>query len=423
MRAINRRLFVQSVLGAGLCVGGRPVFGSARLRVVVIGGGVGGVAAARQLISTFSSIDVTIIEPNPVYTACFSSGAYLAGLRDRQSLDFSYDFFRKMGDLKVLTARAERIDPERAVVHASSGEVIVYDRLIVSPGIGFVTKSLQGYDAAAPSVFPHAYELGAEIDPLKKRLDALDDGGLVVLSVPERPYRCTPAPYERASMIAHYLKTRKAKSKILVLDNKDEFPLMDRILPAWERFYGDMIEWVPAEFGGKLEAVDSANGAISYDGETLTPGLASIILPQRAGDIAHRSGLTDDTGWCPVDAITLESQLLENVHIIGDATDAGDMSKSAHAAASQGRVCADAVGSMLTGKAAATPTYDNACYFLLAQDYGLKVGGDYIAKEGRITGIHGFSSAIGESDAVRRETAASGDAWFRQFTQNLFGSS
>lgn len=423
MGIMNRRVFMQTVLATGLCVSAAPVLGRARKRVIIIGGGVGGMAAARQLATGFADIDVTLIEPNPIYTACFSSGAVLAGLRGRSSLDFSYGSLQALENVSLVTERVDRIDPDKRRVHLSTGDQISFDRLIVSPGIGFVSDHIEGYDATAASVFPHAYDLGAKIDTLKNRLQELDDDELIVLSVPERPYRCTPAPYERASMMAHYLKSHKPKSKILILDSKDEFPLMDRILPAWERFYGDMIEWVPAEFGGSLQAVDPVNKTLTYDGETITPGLANIIPPQRAGDIAEQSGLADETGWCPVDAISLESSLVSNVHVIGDATDAGDMSKSAHAAASQGRVCADAVGSLLTGETPATPTYENACYFLVAPDHGLKVGGDYTAKENRITGVHGFSSAIGESDAERKATAVSGDDWFQQFTGNLFGAS
>lgn len=420
MRHLNRRIFLNTMVGASVGFSMRKSFAGQGPRVVLIGAGVGGVAAARHLIAHYPNIDLTMIEPNAGYTSCFSSGAVLADLKNRASLDFSYDVIRNIGSLNWIKARATQIDADKSVVHLSTAEKIPYDRLILSPGIDLDFSKIEGLDATAQKRFPHSYVLGTEIDVLKKRLKDLEDGELVVLSAPERPYRCTPAPYERASMIAHYLKAHKPKSKILVLDSKDEFPLMDRILPAWERFYGELIEWVPADFGGMIERVNGADGSIIVDGEAMMPGLANIIPPQRAGDIAQTSGLTDETGWCAVDPETLESRTAPNVHVIGDAADAGDMSKSAHAAASLGRVCAAAVGFLLTGKNPEAQTLENACYFLISKDHGLKVGGEYRAEKGRITGVKGFSSAIGETDAIRLQTAVDGDRWFTTFTDTLF---
>jgi NADPH-dependent 2,4-dienoyl-CoA reductase/sulfur reductase-like enzyme len=222
-------------------------------------------------------------------------------------------------------------------------------------------------------------------------------------------------------MIAHYLKSHKPRSKILILDSKDEFPLMDRIIPAWERFYGSMVEWIPAEFGGRVLSVDAVDGSLIADGETFTPALANIIPPQRVGDIAGRAGLADKSGWCPVDAATLESKLVPNIHVIGDAIDAGDMPKSAHSAMSQGVICAANVGSLLSGQAPVVPVYDSTCYFLMAQDHSLAIGGSYTPIDGRISGIKGFSSAVGEADDVRKVTSVDGKKWFRQTIHNLFG--
>lgn len=420
MRHINRRSFLNSMLGAGAGFAvGKSIAGQGP-RVVLIGAGVGGLTAARHLAAHYPNLDLTMIEPNAAYTTCFSSGAVLAGLKDRVSLDFSYNAVRATKSLNWIKARATHIDAEKSLVHLSTSQTVPYDRLIVSPGIGLNFARIEGLDAAAQGRFPHSYVLGSEIDDLRKRLTALEDGALVVLSAPERPYRCTPAPYERASMIAHYLKTHKPKSKLLVLDSKDEFPLMDRILPAWERFYGDTIEWVPADFGGVIERVNGADGTIVVDGETLAPGLANIIPPQRAGDIAIAAGLTDDEGWCAVDPLTLESKKIANIHVIGDAANAGDMSKSAHAAASLGRNCANAVGHLLAGKKVPVETLENACYFLISKDHGLKVGGEYRAEKERITGVTGFSSAIGEPDATRQQTAEEGNNWYASFTHTLF---
>jgi NADPH-dependent 2,4-dienoyl-CoA reductase/sulfur reductase-like enzyme len=421
MVAINRRLFLHSLIGASCLLSPRRVVSASKRKVVVIGGGVGGLSAVWVLAKDYPNIDVTIIEPNWTYTTCFSSSAYLAEFKNKAELNFSYKTVEKLENVKLLQASASQIDVDTSVVRLSTGDCVPYDRLIVSPGIDFQFDAIDGYSKAAMSVFPQAYDLGARIGLLKERLEAVDDGALIIISSPDRPYRCTPAPYERASMIAHYLKSHKPKSKILILDSKDEFPLMDRIIPTWERFYDGMIEWVPAEFGGRLSSVDVVDGSLNADGEKFFPALANIIPPQRASDIAKRSGLVNKSGWCPVDAITLESKLLPNIHVVGDAIDAGDMPKSAHSAMSQGAVCAASVGSLLSNQAPIVPVYENACYFLMAQDHGLAIGGSYTPIDGRISGIKGFSSTVGEADDVRKVTSVDGAKWFRQTTYNLFG--
>lgn len=403
---------------AGLAV--RRSVAAPRPKVCIVGAGAGGVAAARTLLASYPDIDISVVEPNPHYTCCFSSGAVVAGLKDRKALDFSYQAVSAAGPIQWIRDHASRIDAETKSVHLGSGDKVLFDRLILSPGISIHSEMIGGWGEKAAAVFPHAYVLGGEIDVLIKRLAALEDGELVLLSAPERPYRCTPAPYERASMIAHYLKTRKPRSKLIVLDSKNEFPLMDRILPAWDRFYGDLIEWVPADFGGKVTQVNGEDGTVIADGEEYRAGFATVIPPQRAGHVAVASGLTDKTGWCPIDPQTLESKQAAGIHIIGDAVDAGDMSKSAHAAASMGRNCAVEVGDALTGKPSRSRDYENACYFMIAPSQALKVGGRYRPIENRISGYEGFSSAIGESDDVRRQTAEDGEEWFTQFTNRLF---
>jgi len=223
-------------------------------------------------------------------------------------------------------------------------------------------------------------------------------------------------------MMALYLKRNNPEAKVLILDSKVEFPLMDRMIPEWETRYDEMIEWVSADFGGRVTAVDPASGAVITDDESFEVDLANVIPPQRAGDFAASSGLADESGWCPIDPVTLESTLVPGVHVIGDAADAGDMSKSGHAANSQAKVCAAAVTALVSGEAVPAPTYDNECYFLIDEGHGLKVGGEYVAKDGRITGVKGYSNEPDEEDALRRQTAADGLAWYRSIAEEIFGS-
>ena len=217
MVAINRRLFLHSLIGASCLLSPRRVVSASKRKVVVIGGGVGGLSAVWVLAKDYPNIDVTIIEPNSTYTTCFSSSAYLAEFKNKAELNFLYQTVKKLENVKLLQASADQIDVDKSAVRLSTGDSVPYDRLIVSPGISFQFDAIDGYSKAAMSVFPQAYDLGASISLLKERLEAVDDGALIIISSPDRPYRCSPAPYERASMIAHYLKSHKPKSKILIV--------------------------------------------------------------------------------------------------------------------------------------------------------------------------------------------------------------
>ncbi|NQU61639.1 MAG: FAD-dependent oxidoreductase [Rhodospirillales bacterium] len=397
-----------------------PVLGGKRGRVVVLGGGAGGAVAARRLAREFTNIDVTLIEANRNYQACFYSNRYVGGLRSLDAVTHGYEALALSG-ITVVHARAVAVDGSKKAVALAGGDRIAYDRLIMSPGVDFKFDTINGYDEKAAAIIPHAYKADAQVAVLKRQLDAMKDGGLFVISAPRRPYRCPPAPYERAAMVAHYFKNHKPRSKILILDSKDEYPLSEALSPLWERFYPGMVEWVPAEFGGHVQAVDVKSRTLITSEEKYKADVANIIPDQHAADIARQSGLADASGWCPVDANTFESTLIPGIHLIGDAIDGGDMSKSAFSTASQGRACAAAVGAALTGGAAKDSRLANTCYFLIAPGHGLKLGGTYKATNEGITGLTGFASGPGEDDALRKTIANEGDAWYTAAIREMFG--
>jgi NADPH-dependent 2,4-dienoyl-CoA reductase/sulfur reductase-like enzyme len=282
--------------------------------------------------------------------------------------------------------------------------------------------AIDGYGEQSETVMPHAYggTTAAQWQLLRRQLTAMEDGGLVVITVPPRPYRCTPAPYERASLIANYLARRKPRSKLLILDANDTFPLMGAMLDAWDAKFGDTVEWLSGDFGGALVAVDPAGRALITEDETFAADVASVIPPQRAGSLALDAGLADDSGWCPIDARDFSSRRADAIHVLGDAIEPGDMPRSAFAAADQARLCAAALGSALTGREAPPAALENACYFLLDDDDGLVSGGRYKIADGRISGIEGYSSSAGEDPDTRRETARAGERWFTELTAEVF---
>ena len=190
---------------------------------------------------------------------------------------------------------------------------------MLAPGIDLRFDALPGYDEAASDKMPHAWKAGEQTMLLRRQIEAMDDGGVVVIAVPAAPLRCPPAPYERASLIAHYLKTRKPRSKILILDAKDGFSQQRLFEAAWKELYPGMIERIALSQGGRVTSVDPATNTIVTDFGNYTAQVANVIPPQKAGRIAEIAGATDNTGWCPIDPVTFASKLVPNIHVIGDA--------------------------------------------------------------------------------------------------------
>lgn len=424
MKPLTRRIFGRLMGGAAVAAAGlaSAVVARSKPKVVVVGGGAAGASAVVYLARNFPGIDITLIEANPRYTTPFFASRYLGGLAPLDFISHGYGTLSDKYGVSVLHAAATAIDAENKTVVLKDGTRVPYDRLIAAPGIDFKYGQIDGYDELAAAVLPHAYKADAQIAVLKKQLLAMEDGGVFAISSPSRPYRCPPAPYERASIIAHYLKIHKPKSKILILDSKDEFPMSEVMSEIWSRDYPDMIEWVPAEFGGNIKAVDVKSRTLISDEERFQADVVNIIPDQHAARIAHVSGLADKTGWCPVDARTFESSLAPGVHLIGDAIDPGDMVKSAYSAHSQAQACAAAVGALLSGQSNPTAgLLTSTCFFIVAPERGVKLGGTYKASGGRLTGQTGSISQVGEAPEIRKKTAEEGDAWYAGIIRDMFG--
>jgi NADPH-dependent 2,4-dienoyl-CoA reductase/sulfur reductase-like enzyme len=251
----------------------------------------------------------------------------------------------------------------------------------------------------------------------------MEDGGLVVMAVPANPYRCPPGPYERASLIAHYLKQAKPRSKLLVLDAKDAFSKQRLFEQAWARLYPGILEHVPLSAGGRITAVDSRAMTLTTEFATHRAAVANVIPPQRAGAIASAAGVADRSGWCPIDPVTFESRLRPGIHVIGDAAIAGAMPKSAFAANAQAKAAAVAITALLRGEAPAEPRLINTCYSLVAPDHGISVAGVYRPANGLLADIEGAggTSPLQASDAVRAAEARYALDWFDTITAEAFG--
>jgi NADPH-dependent 2,4-dienoyl-CoA reductase/sulfur reductase-like enzyme len=281
---------------------------------------------------------------------------------------------------------------------------------------------LAGYGESAAEAMPHAWKAGEQTALLRRQLEAMPDGGTVVISAPANPFRCPPGPYERASLIAYYLKTRKPKSKLIVLDAKDQFSKQRLFQNAWAELYPNL-EWVGLSKGGKVTSVDVASKTLVTDFGNHKADVANVIPPQKAGRIATLAGVADRTGWCPIDPVTFESKLVPNIHVVGDATIAGGMPKSAFAANAQAKVCAAAIAKLIAGAKPDEPKLINTCYSLIAPDYGVTVAGVYRPVNGVLTDVEGAGgvSPIDAPRTMRAQEAMFADGWFKTITNEVFG--
>jgi NADPH-dependent 2,4-dienoyl-CoA reductase/sulfur reductase-like enzyme len=397
-----------------------PSLAQSAARVVVIGGGFGGASCARALRKLDAKLQVTLIEPNRTFTACPFSNEVIAGLRDLQAQQFSYEKIAAEG-VTVIPQAATKVDPQARTVTLADGHSLGYDRLVLAPGIDLRFDALHGYDEAASLKMPHAWKAGEQTALLRKQIEAMEDGGVVVLAVPAAPLRCPPAPYERASLIAHYLKANKPRSKILILDAKDGFSQQKLFEAAWKELYPGIIERIALSQGGRVTSVDAATGTIVTDFGNYTAGVASVIPPQKAGRIADIAGAADNTGWCPIDPTSFASKLVPNIHVIGDACIAGQIPKSASAANAQGKACAAAIVNILAGKSPEMPRLNGACYNTVAPGYAFSLSGNYQPKEGQFAEVDVTTSPLDAPREVRRQEAAKAENWFKTITVDAFG--
>ncbi|WP_108681998.1 NAD(P)/FAD-dependent oxidoreductase [Methyloceanibacter sp. wino2] len=420
----TRRRFLATAATAAIAAGlpARLKAAGTSARVVVIGGGYGGATVARFLRAADPRLEVTLIEPKRAYYSCPFSNAVIAGLKPYSILRFGYDGVEAAG-VRVVFDKATRVDPAARTVRTDGGLVFSYDRLIMAPGIDFIWNAIAGYDEAAAEIMPHAWKAGPQTVLLRKQIEEMPDDGVVAIAPPTNPFRCPPGPYERASLIAHYLKARKPRAKVLILDSKESFSKDLLFRRAWKQLYGDRVEWHGIFDFGPVIAVKPKEMVLVTETREFRVDVANVIPPQQAPRIAQDTGLADATGWCPIDPVTFESRLQPGIHVLGDASIAGAMPKSAFSANAQGKVCAMQVARLLNGEEPIRTKLDNVCYSLVAPDYGISVAGVYRQGDDTIEAIEnaGGVSPTHASEKFRRSEAGYAQDWFQTITGQVFG--
>jgi sulfide dehydrogenase [flavocytochrome c] flavoprotein subunit len=427
VKHLTRRDFVK-LLGTttGLGLTGFPLLGNTtnyRARVVVIGGGYGGATFAKYLRLANPHIQVTLIAKDRQYISCALSNEVLANERNLESLTFNYDGLEHFYGVNMVYDKATEIEPIKKRVTTQGGQSFDYDRLVLSPGVDFRWDAIEGYDESATKSMPHAWFAGEQTLLLRRQLDAMSDGGTVLIVAPPNPYKCPPGPYERAGLIAHYLQhTKKGNSKIVILDAKDDFAKKALFEQAWEQHFPGMIKWVSGSEDGKVQAVNPKTMTLTTEFDEHKGDVVNVIPPQKAGVIAESAGLTDDTGWYPVNQRTFESMIHKDIHVIGDACIAGPMPKSAYSANTQAKVCATAIDADINGNPTPEPSYVNTCYSIPAPGHGISVAAVYRLEGDKIVAVKGAGGVSKlEGSAWEREMeAAYARSWFDNITSDIF---
>jgi len=421
MSGVNRRFVLGGLTMAGAMSFAAPAMARGEPKVVIIGGGFGGASAAMHLRKIAPKIKVTLIEPNKKYFPCpFTNLTITHSQLPLRAFDFTH--IRNSG-INVIHQHAIQIDPEEKQVTLSRGDVVYYDRLILSPGIDFIWDAIENYDENAAKVMPHGWKAGMQTVSLQNKLNNLPDGGTIAISIPPPPFRCPPGPYERASLMADYLKKHKPKSKLLILDAQDKFSKQPLFEEAWAEYFPNIIERIPGSESGSVVRVDTENNTLHTDFDSFKVDLANVIPPQRAGLIAKVAGVTNATGWCPINAVTFESSLVPNIHVIGDATIANPMPKSAFSANQQAKVCAAQIALLLSGKAPIPTTLLNTCFSFTDRENAFSVSGVYLNKGGTFSSVPGAggTSPLGNHPELRQSEAQHAKDWFANISREAFG--
>ena len=408
---MQRRTLLQTglALGSLSALSGCATLASqapAKAQVVVIGGGYGGATAAKyvRMLSNYK-ISVVLVEPNNTFISCPMSNLVLGGSKTMAQITTPYTALSSKHGVSLVHDLVTAIDPAKKTVSLKNGGTISYDKLIVSPGVDMHFDSIEGLQAAnASGQILQAWTAGAETTALRQQLEAMPDGGVYALTVPEAPYKCPPGPYERASQVAHYFKQAKPKSKVLILDANPDITSKPALFKKfWSDNYKDIIEFRPNH---KVVAVDAKTSTLKFDvQESIRADVLNVLPAMRAGSIAMQTGLaTVNNRWCGINYQTFESLAAKDIHVLGDATLAAPaMPKSGHMANSHGKVAAAAVVAQLSDLAInPRPLLTNTCYSYVSDKLVIHVASvhQYNAEEKTFKTVPGSGGLSNEANAL-----------------------
>jgi len=427
MKNFSRRDWLKSVAAGATALSTgdlllNNIHAESRAHVIIVGGGFGGATCAHYIKSYAPNVKVTMIEPNTSFISCPLSNLVVAGMKKVSYITHQYRRLIYKHAVNIEHDWVTGIDASKETIALVSGRQIQYDFLVLSPGVDFRWDKITGYNEQLSTIFPHAWKAGEQTSLLHTQLEAMQDGGRVVISVPKKPYKAPPAPYERASLIADYLLNNKPKSKILLLDPNSTNANLALFKQEWQKRYEGMIELVTGKdaFITELDAKNKV--AISETGTKYIADVLNIIPPQYSAKIIRQSGLANSAGWCDVDAKSFRSKLDKNIYIIGDSCDAGDMPKLAHAANSQAKSCAVAIVSAINNVVAPDSILNTSVYSFTSARTAISEVGIYRIKDDEIVRVSGGVSDINATKKYRYKESKYAFAWYRGIIRDMLGS-
>ena len=387
-----------------------------KARVIVIGGGMAGATFAKYMRMWGDSVEVTLVERSSVYTSNIMSSLVLTGQRTLASLNYKYDTLRTKYGVKTVFEEVRAIDPILVRVTLASGRVLTADRIVVAPGIEFDPVA----GLADSTLMPHAWKAGAQTTLLANQLKAMPAGGTVVLTIPKAPYRCPPGPYERACLLADWLKLKKPRSKIIVLDaNPDILVEKDNFTSAFLGLHGSVLEY---RNNVAIDHVDGPARTLYFaDGGSLKANVVNLIPSQRAGALVQSSGLANATAgrFAAVNVLDYSSTVAPKIHVLGDSS-ATTQPKAGHIANQEAKVCADALTRIFAGGTPdQAPVTNSACFstITMKQASWLHAMFQYDAATAAMKGV---PEATGASLGWSTKGFSEMDTWFKTLMGDTF---
>lgn len=422
---LNRRRFTTAFTGvAALGVAGFPALSFAKApRVVIVGAGAGGATVARHLAAQLGDqIELLVVSGSSKnYQPPFLGKPLLLG--DPVPLLPAFDALFSGLKLSLVTGTAQAIDRSSKTLKVRQGSEtldLIYDILVAAPGVAL--KNHGAEQSALTDPHGACWTANGDCNAMITGVDALPQGGTLTVIAPPQPYRCPPAIYERVCLFAHRLKVTNPEAKILILDEKDRYPMQALFETAYADYYEDMIEWVPLEFHGGVISIDYDKGLVETDFEQFESDFIHALPPQVAPEFLTAAGLGDEQGYCPIQAPSMRSSLDQDIYVVGDAAAAGEMSKSAASAVIQGQLAAGAIGERVSGQKFETPTeITDQCWSFVAPNDAVTLGGRYRPADDHFAAIKHFTSNIEDSAEVRQDNAQQARAWPSKILKKIYG--
>ena len=387
-------------------------------KVVILGAGFGGASCINYLSNFTDLIDLVVIDKNEWIKTCPFSNLVIGNLLDEHNITFKPRFNK---NIRFIVNQLKFINADKKQILFVDNLLLDYDFLIISPGIGYKKKQIQGYSVDDDENIPHCWDGENKISYFKKSLDSLENNCKVIISCPDYPYRCPPAPYERASMIASFLKNKKNKFKILIFDSKNSFTKKNIFLKEWKKIYGDSIEWISRKKGGLINRLEK-NRVINNDGEKIDGDFIHIIPEQSAGKIIFDSKLCNGD-WCKINPQTFQLLNFKDIYVVGDSIDAGDMPKSAFSAESQAKILSLNLVNRILEKAYLDPVFLNTCYSFSSYDRAFSITSWYRLNSNNDRIVSLGSSQSSEDGLLNERLRESKEAygWYESITKALYG--